>query len=129
MQLQGTRRLRVCLGFNVSGGAPLSSGVRPLRHAMKILRTSLLAGLATEFVSALIGLYGAMYSDTLGRIAEVIHTPSMFFSGLLFSQGSRSTIYRDIAFLFVTQWLIYTIVIFAALLVAQVYKHKRDNAA
>jgi hypothetical protein len=98
---------------------------------MKILRTSLLVGFVAEFLSALIGLFGAMYSDTLGRIAEVIHTPSFFVGNLVFSfsRSGRSTIFRDIAIIFVTQWLIYTLVIFAFLLLVRVCKHKHETVA
>ena len=97
---------------------------------MKILRTSLLFGLAVEFISAVIGLYGAMSSDTLlVGIIEVVHTPSMFLGSLVFSHSGRSTIDRDIVFLFLTQWLIYTVIIFAGLRLMQRHKHRHDNAA
>ena len=107
-----------------------ASGVEGAAYApMKILCTSLLVGLVAEFISAVIGLYGAAYSDTLVRIIEVVHTPSMFLGSFVFSRSGRSTIDRDIVFLFVTQWLIYTVVIFAALRLRQRYKHRHDSAA
>ena len=65
----------------------------------------------------------------LGRVAMAIHAPSMFVAGLVFSEGGRSTIYRDVAFVFVIQWAIYTLLIFAALLLVHRYKREHDNAA
>src|SRR5260221_10518456 len=86
---------------------------------LKKLRISLLLGFLAELVCAFIGVLGATYSDMLGSVATVIHTPSMFVARVLFPEGGRSTIFRDVGCIFAVQWAIYTLLILAGFLLVQ----------
>jgi hypothetical protein len=84
---------------------------------VKLLRTSLVSGFIINLACAALGIFGAMYSDLAGRIAEMIYSPSFYIGGLLFHfrQYGRSTIFRDAAIVFCIQWLLYSLVIFMIL--------------
>lgn len=86
---------------------------------MKHFAKALGFGFLAEFVCAFVGLLGAIGSDTLGKIAMVIHAPSIAVLKFIFLQSSRATIYRDVAVIFAVQWAIYTGIIFAALVFRQ----------
>lgn len=90
---------------------------------MKQFSKALGFGFLTESACAFIGLLGVLCSDTLGHITEFIHAPAQFIVDILISQSGRETILRDIALLFITQWAIYTAVIFTALALKQSRKH------
>ena len=84
---------------------------------MKLIRTSLLVGFVADVVCALLGALGASSSDSLGRLVEFIYSPSMLLARSIFERSGRSTIVRDIGFVFVTQWLLYSVVVFAVFFV------------
>lgn len=94
---------------------------------MKLLRTSLLWAFVINLGCVALGVFGALYSDLVGDVAEIIYSPSFYIGSLLFHfrQGGRSTIFRDAAIVFSIQWLLYSLVIF---IVLKIRAGARDRA-
>jgi hypothetical protein len=92
-------------------------GTKGWATSVKLLRTSLLSAFIINLGCTALGVFGALRSDLAGRIAEIIYSPSFYIAGLLlhFRQGGRSDIFRDVAIVFLIQWLLYSLVIFIVL--------------
>lgn len=80
---------------------------------LKLLGSSAVSALIVELAGAFIAALGAACSDTLGKIGEMIHTPSFFIVARMFADYGRSTIIRDSAIAFLIQWAIYVLLIFS----------------
>ncbi len=97
------------LGFGLGGFAALSMLFVPdKRRLWQVLRLLLLALLA-EY--ALAGL--AYLSEGLRQAVLWLHFPAGLLQSLFLSDGGRSTIRRDIAFVAITQWLLIALVAYS----------------
>lgn len=76
-------------------------------------------GLLAEVVCVWIGFGGAMGAAPVLQLVLAIHAPSIAIKELVRPGDWRGIPYGDIAFVFVVQWIIYTMILFVVLMLRQ----------